>query len=406
MPARETTAHERDVLERACAVLPGGSQGNVYYDLVVREGRGSRVWDLSGNEYVDYLLGSGPMLIGHAHPEVVEAVKEQAARGFTFFALNELAVLLAEEIASAVPCAGKVRFLSSGTEATHYAMRAARAFRGRDKILKFEGGFHGMNDYSLMSMWPTDPPDFPYAAPDSPGIPASVQAEMLIAPFNDIETTTAIIERYHDELAGVIVEPFQRVIPPRPGFLEGLREITEQYELPLIFDEIVTGFRFAYGGAQEYYGVTPDLCTLGKVVAGGFPLSAVAGRDEIMEHFDPTRVEQEGFMPQIGTLSGVGGGTGDTEGAPARGHLREAVREWAASQGRPAAAAGPGRDTGAGGWRLDALRCLLHRRGDSRLPLDTLSRQGQGEAVQPAPARARRLQGRHEVLRFDRPRRR
>ena len=127
---------------------------------------------------------------------------------------------------------------------------------------------------------------------------------MLIAPFNDIETTSAIIERHHDELAGVIVEPFQRVIPPRPGFLEGLREVTERYELPLIFDEIVTGFRFAYGGAQEYYGVTPDLCTLGKVVAGGFPLSAVAGRDEIMEHFDPTRVEKGGLMPQIGTLNG------------------------------------------------------------------------------------------------------
>ena len=304
VPAREITAHERDVLERAHAVLPGGSQGNVYYDLVVREGRGSRVWDLSGNEYVDYLLGSGPMLIGHAHPEVVEAVREQAAKGSTFFALNELAVLLAEEIAAAVPCADKVRFLSSGTEATHYAMRAARAFRGRDKMLKFEGGFHGMNDYSLMSMWPTEPSDFPHASPDSPGIPASVQAEMLIAPFNDIETTSAIIERYHDDLAGVIVEPFQRVIPPRPRFLEGLREITEQYELPLIFDEIVTGFRFAYGGAQEYYGVTPDMCTLGKVVAGGFPLSAVGGRDEIMEHFDPTRVEKSGLMPQIGTLNG------------------------------------------------------------------------------------------------------
>ena len=135
-----------------------------------------------------------------------------------------------------------------------------------------------MNDYALMSMRPAQPLDFPQPMPDSPGIPRSVQDDVIIAPFNDIETTSAIIERHHDDLAGVIVEPFQRVIPPKPGFLQGLREVTLHYEIPLIFDEIVTGFRFAYGGAQEYYGVTPDLCSLGKVVGGGYPLSAVAGR--------------------------------------------------------------------------------------------------------------------------------
>ena len=304
MAARRVSVEEQALIEKAHRFLPGGSLGNRPMDVVIREGRGSRIWDVSGNEYIDYLLGSGPMLVGHAHPEVVAAVQGQVERGSTFFSGNENAILLAEEIVKAVPCAEMVRFSSSGTEATLYAMRTARAFRGRDKVLKFEGGFHGMNDYALMSMSPADPPDFPQAAPDSAGIPRSVEGEMLIAPFNDIETTSAIIERHHDELGGVIVEPFQRLLPPEPGFLEGLRDVTHQYEIPLIFDEVVTGFRFSYGGAQEYYGVTPDLCTLGKAIAGGFPLAAVAGRQELMDHFDATATGGEGFMPQIGTLSG------------------------------------------------------------------------------------------------------
>ena len=304
MSDMKSSAKEREMLEKARQYLPGGSLGNVSLDVVIREGRGARVWDLSGNEYVDYLLGSGPMILGHAHPEVMAAVREQLERGYTFFASNEYAIQLAEEIVKAVPCADKVRFCSTGTEATLYAMRAARAFRKRDKVLKFEGAFHGMNEYALMSMAPVKPPDYPAPAPDTPGIPRSVQQEVLIAPFNDIETTSAIIERHHDELGGVIVEPFQRVIPPKPGFLQGLRKVTEQYEIPLIFDEVVTGFRWAYGGAQEFYGVTPDLCTLGKAMSGGFPLTAVAGSDEIMAHFDAGQVEREDFMVQIGTLSG------------------------------------------------------------------------------------------------------
>ena len=304
MPGRRVTAEEQKLIEKAHRFLPGGTLGNISTDIFIREGRGSRIWDASGNEYVDYLLGSGPMLVGHAHPQVVEAVKEQVERGTTFFTTNEYAVRLAEEIVNAVPCAEKVRFSSSGSEATLYAMRAARAYRKRDKVLKFEGGFHGMNDYALMSTAPTELPDFPRAAPDSSGIPGSISGEMLIAPFNDIDTTSAIIERHHDELAGVIVEPFQRLIPPRAGFLQGLRQVTELYEIPLIFDEIVTGFRFAYGGAQEYYGVTPDLCALGKAVAGGFALTAVAGRQEVMAHFDPAAAETGGFIPQVGTLSG------------------------------------------------------------------------------------------------------
>ena len=304
MEKRNQTNHERDILDRAARVLPQGSLGNLNYDLIVNKGKGSHIWDESGNEYVDYLLGSGPMLVGHSNPPVLEAVLNQLSSGTTFFATNEKSVELAEEIVKAVPCAEKVRFLSTGSEATLYAMRLARAFTGKDKILKFEGGYHGMNDYALMSMSPSKLMDYPQAEPDTAGIPKSLQAEMLIAPFNDIETTTAIIDRYKDELAGVIVEPFQRLLPPKEGFLEGLREITSHYEIPLIFDEVVTGFRFSYGGAQNYYGVVPDICTLGKAIAGGFPLTAVAGRDEIMNHFDSEKVSKDGFMPQIGTLSG------------------------------------------------------------------------------------------------------
>ena len=304
MPERKKTEQEQALIEKAYRVLPGGNLGNLGSDIIIQEGKGGRIWDVSGNEYVDYLLGSGPMLIGHSHPDVLAAVRDQLERGTTFFAGNENAILLAEEIVNAVPCAEKVRFSSSGTEATLYAMRAARAYRKRDKILKFEGGFHGMNDYALMSMGPAQPRDFPHPVPDSAGIPKAIEGEMLIAPFNDIETTSDIIQRYHEELAGVIVEPFQRLIPPVPGFLQGLRDVTEQYEIPLIFDEVVTGFRLAYGGAQEYYGVTPDLCTLGKACAGGFPLTAVAGRQELMAGFEGDAAASGGFMPQIGTLSG------------------------------------------------------------------------------------------------------
>ncbi len=301
---RVQSDRERNLIQRAHATLPGGNLGNVSYDLVIERGEGSRIWDASGNEYIDYLLGSGPMIVGHSHPEVVEAVREQLSKGTTFFANNEHAILLAEEIVSAVACAEKVRFSSTGSEATLYAMRAARAYRGRDKILKFEGGFHGMNDYALMSMGPSEPAEFPHPVPDSAGIPRSVRDEVLIAPFNDLDTTRRIIEEHHEEIGGVIVEPFQRLIPPQPGFLQGLRQLTAEFGLPLIFDEVVTGFRFAYGGAQEYYGVTPDICTLGKAVAGGFPLTAVAGREDIMAHMDSDSAPADGFMPQIGTLSG------------------------------------------------------------------------------------------------------
>ena len=290
--------------EKARSFLPGGSFGNAGADLVITDGSGARVRDASGKEYVDFLIGSGPMLLGHRHPRVIEAVRKQLEHGTTFFANSEPGILLAEAICEAMPCADKVRFTSSGSEATLFAMRAMRAFRGRSKILKFEGGYHGMNDYALMSLAPRRRSNGTEPIPDSPGIPEAIRDQMLVAPYNDLDAVTAIVEEHHDSLAGVIVEAFQRVIPPRPGFLEGLRALTGRHGLPLAFDEVVTGFRFAYGGAQEYYGVVPDLCTIGKVVGGGFPLAGLAGREEIMAQFDRDAVGEDGFLPQIGTLSG------------------------------------------------------------------------------------------------------
>ncbi|HLY44552.1 MAG TPA: aminotransferase class III-fold pyridoxal phosphate-dependent enzyme [Stellaceae bacterium] len=297
-------ATEDDIYAAAKRVLPGGTFGNFPGEVIIAEGKGSRVWDEAGKEYVDYLLGSGPMLVGHAHPEVTAAAQAQIAKGTTFFANNRLGIELAEAIVEAVPCAEQVRFVSSGSEADLYAMRAARAFTRRDKILKFEGGYHGMSDYSLMSLAPKRSGNFPLAAPDSAGIPKSVRDDMLIAPFNDAEAVADLVREHRDELAGVILEPFQRIIPPQPGFLAALRQITADNGVPLIFDEVVTGFRLAYGGAQEYYGVVPDLCTLGKVIGGGFPLAAIAGRAEIMAHFDKSKVGDENYLVQIGTLSG------------------------------------------------------------------------------------------------------
>ncbi|MBU8544912.1 MULTISPECIES: aspartate aminotransferase family protein [Roseomonadaceae] len=295
---------EQALMARARRVLPAGGFGNFPADVILERGSGGRVWDVAGREYVDFLLGSGPMFIGHCHPEVTEAVQEQLGRGTTFFANNEHGIALAEAIVEAVPCAEQLRFVGSGTEADLYAMRLARAFRRRDKILKFEGGYHGMSDYGLMSLAPQHLANFPQPVPDSAGIPKSVADDVLVAPFNDLAAVTRLVEAQGESIAGIIVEPLQRLIPPAPGFLEGLRALCTKHGLVLIFDEVVTGFRFAYGGAQELYGVTPDLCTLGKTIGGGFPLAAVAGRAEIMAHFDKALVGDDGFLMQVGTLSG------------------------------------------------------------------------------------------------------
>jgi glutamate-1-semialdehyde 2,1-aminomutase len=293
-----------ELTQLAHRVLPGGHFGNMASDIALVRGEGGHVWDSEGREYIDYLLGSGPMFIGHAHPEVTAAVLAQIPLGTTFFANNPAGIELAAAIVDAMPCAEQVRFLASGTEADMYAMRVVRAFRGREKILKFEGGYHGMSDHALMSLSPRRPGNFPHPIPDSAGIPARVQDEVLVAPFNDAEAAIALIEAHRDELAGVIMEPFQRLIPPAPGFLQAVRDATARHGIPLIFDEVVCGFRFGYSGAQGYYGVTPDLCTLGKIIGGGFPLAAVCGRADIMAHFDRTKVGDEGFLMQVGTLSG------------------------------------------------------------------------------------------------------
>jgi glutamate-1-semialdehyde 2,1-aminomutase len=291
-------------IDRANAVLPAGGFGNFDPGIIIREGKGSRVWDEDGNEYIDYLIGSGPMLLGHGHPEVLDAVHKQLAKGMTFFANNAAGIELAEQICEAVPCAQQVRYVCTGGEADMYAMRLARAFTGRDKIMKFEGGYHGMSAEAQMSLAPQKLVNFPQAVADSAGIPQSVRDEMLIAPFNDIEFARSLIAEHANEIAAIIVEPLQRIIPPVPGFLQALRDECDRHGIVLVFDEIVTGFRFAYGGAQELYGVTPDVCTLGKIIGGGFPLAAIAGSVDIMAHFDKSRVGADGFLMQLGTLSG------------------------------------------------------------------------------------------------------
>ncbi|SHJ11769.1 glutamate-1-semialdehyde 2,1-aminomutase [Shimia gijangensis] len=290
-------------ITRAREVLPAGGFGNFDPGIIIAQGQGSRVWDEDGIEYVDYLIGSGPMLLGHGHPEVMEAVLQQLPKGMTFFANNTKGIELAEAICAAVPCCEQVRFVASGGEADMYAIRLARAFTGRDKILKFEGGYHGMSAEAQMSLAPERQVNFPQAVPDSAGIPQGVADQMVIAPFNDLEAVASLMDE-HPDIAAIIVEPLQRIIPAVPGFLEGLRALCDKHGVLLIFDEIVTGFRLAYGGAQERYGVVPDICTLGKIIGGGFPLAALGASAEIMQHFDKGRVGADKWLMQLGTLSG------------------------------------------------------------------------------------------------------
>lgn len=302
------TQREKSLLEMADRVFPGGCLGIFSLPdemrFVAARGRGSKIYDESGNEYIDFVLGSGPLILGHAHPAIMRAVADQLTRGSAFYTLNEAAILLAEKIVKGVPCAEKVRFTSSGTEATFFALRFARAYTGREKLLKFEGGYHGYHDYALMSFRPSKRLPFPEPSPDCAGIPNAIVNDVLIAPFNDLNTTSAIIEEHHKELAAVIVEPVQRFISPERGFLEGLRSVTAEYGVVLIFDEIVTGFRLAYGGAQEYYGVVPDLAGFGKTMSGGFPLAAVCGKAEIMDLCDPGHRGSPRYVHQSGTFNG------------------------------------------------------------------------------------------------------
>ena len=306
--AKTRSAEESSLLERARKRLPGGVLGTSRYAeeaaFVVKHGKGSKIYDVSGREYIDYVLASGPLILGHAHPAVVAAVRAQIEGGSTYFMVTEPIIQLAEEICRALPCAEQVRFTSTGSEATFFALRTARTARQRDKILKFEGGYHGAHDYSMMSSTPRSPKAFPAPVPDSSGIPHAIEADVLIAPYNDLATVEGIVDTHADELAAVIIEPFQRLIPPQPGFLQGLREITRRHGILLIFDEVVTGFRLAYGGAQQYYGVVPDIVCVGKIVGGGFPLAAVCASEELMRPFDPQQDGKGDFISQSGTLNG------------------------------------------------------------------------------------------------------
>jgi glutamate-1-semialdehyde 2,1-aminomutase len=250
--------------------------------FVVDRGQGSHIWDVDGNEYIDYVMGSGPQILGHGDPEVLDAVRHQLGAGTQFYALTEPAIELAAQLVDAVPCGGLVRFTSTGNEATFMALRLARAFTGRELVLKFEGGYHGTHDYALMSSKPRVYRPYPESTADSAGIPRAILDLVLTAPFNDAEILTSLLETHGRGIAAIIVEPLFRGIPPERGFLEALRQLTTKYGIVLVFDEVVTGFRVAWGGGQELYGVTPDLATYGKAIGGGFPIAAVIGSAEIM----------------------------------------------------------------------------------------------------------------------------
>ena len=303
------SATEAEEFAIAKDVFPGGALGGNSLPedakFVFSHGSGSRFWDVSGNEYIDYCLGSGALVLGHAHPAIAKAVGEQATRGTHFFAyLNEPAVRLAEKVTKLIPCAERIRFTTSGSESTFHAIRLARAFTKREKLIKFEGAYHGNHDYAQLSTAPKQAMPFPTPQPDTAGIPECVRDLMLIAPFNDLGAVRAILSAHPNEVAAVIVEPIQRIISPIPGFLQGLRDLTQEFGALLIFDEVVTGFRYGLGGAQQYFGVRPDLGTYGKILGGGLPVGAVAGRADVMDQADPSNKGKPGYVYQNGTLQG------------------------------------------------------------------------------------------------------
>jgi len=294
--------------DRAQAAFTGGISNGEYgldpEDIVVMQrGEGCKLWDTSGREYIDFSMAWGSCLVGHARPEVVEAVTNQAPMGSNFAYLNAQVLELAEEIKSISPAAEKMRFCASGTEATMYCQRVARGFTGRNKILKFEGAYHGANETGVTSLFPSKMLDFPTPEKTSAGTPA-IGDLLLVAPYNDLETTREIIEQHQRELAAVIMEPLQRCTPPLDGFLEGVRQLCTDMGVLLIFDEVVTGFRLAYGGAQEYYGVVPDLIAYGKAMGGGYPIGAFGGKDDIMEMVNEARIGGDDYVWMASTLGG------------------------------------------------------------------------------------------------------
>ena len=308
---RRTTPGSRALHEKAVAAMPGGTtRTTTYFDpypLYIDRGEGSRVWDVDGTERLDMLGNYTAMILGHAHPKVVDAIRRQAGRGTAFAAANPLEVELATLLCGRVPSLDAVRFCNSGTEATMFAMRLARAFTGRSKIARIEGGYHGTHDLAEVSTHPdvaeAGPADAPVARPDSIGTPRWAIEQTVVLPFNNPDTAEAILRRHSSEVAAVILEPVigaGGVIAATPEFLRRLRARTRELGMLLIFDEVIS-LRIAPGGAQEMYGVIPDLTTMGKIIGGGLPVAAFGGRADVMEMLDPRR---EGSIAQGGTYNG------------------------------------------------------------------------------------------------------
>lgn len=291
---------------RALATFPAGSNGEFnlppHLVRVIHRGEGSRLWDAEGRELLDFSMGWGSVLPGHAHPDVVRAVTTRAPLGTNFAFTNTESLALGEELIRLSPACERVRFCASGTEATMYCLRLARAFRNRAGIMKFEGAYHGSNDEGVVSLFPSGTTPFPAPEPSSAGVHHN---HIIIAPYNDADAARATIDAHADTLAAVIVEPLHRCLAPRPGFLAALREACTKHGVLLIFDEVVTGFRLAYGGAQEKYGVIPDLVAYGKALGGGLPIGAFGGRADIM---DIVREDKAGTdADYVWTASTLGG---------------------------------------------------------------------------------------------------